>query len=110
MGLKRQHWMMITAAVLVVVLLALAPRTPSGRSDKNATSARVSEIGSDRFTMDCAIYSRRHERIAAEGQSVIVCYDYGAGRKCELPASLVTAIRELEHGDPTSLRADALRL
>jgi tetratricopeptide (TPR) repeat protein len=29
--------------VLVVVLLALAPRTPSGQAEKNATSARVSE-------------------------------------------------------------------
>lgn len=43
MGLKRQHWMMIAAAALVVVLLALAPRTPSGQAEKNATSARVSE-------------------------------------------------------------------
>lgn len=43
MGLKRQHWIMIAAAVLVVVLLALAPRTPSGQAEKNATSARVSE-------------------------------------------------------------------
>lgn len=43
MGLKRQHWMMIAAAALVVVLLALAPRTPSGPAGANATSARVSE-------------------------------------------------------------------
>lgn len=46
MGLKRHHWLMITAAVLVVVLLALAPRTPSDAAAKNAaeaTSARVSE-------------------------------------------------------------------
>jgi tetratricopeptide (TPR) repeat protein len=43
MGLKRQHWMMIAAAVAVVVLLALAPRTPAGQAEKNATSARVSE-------------------------------------------------------------------
>jgi len=43
MGLKRQHWTMIAAAVVVVVLLALAPRTPVGQAEKNATSARVSE-------------------------------------------------------------------
>lgn len=43
MALKRNHWLMIAAAVVVVVLLALAPRTPSGQAEKNATSARVSE-------------------------------------------------------------------
>ncbi len=43
MGLKRQHWMMIAAAVLVVALLALAPRTPSGQAEKDLSSARVSE-------------------------------------------------------------------
>lgn len=46
MGLTRKHWMMITGAVLVVVLLAMAPRTPSNAAAANAaeaTSARVSE-------------------------------------------------------------------
>ena len=46
MGLKRNHWLMIVAAALVVVLLALAPRNPSDSAAKNAaeaTSARVSE-------------------------------------------------------------------
>ena len=39
MGLKRNHWLMIAAAVLVVVLLALAPRTPSDQVAKNAAEA-----------------------------------------------------------------------
>lgn len=43
MGLKRQHWYMIAAAIGVVVLLCLAPRTPSGQAGKNEASARVSE-------------------------------------------------------------------
>ncbi len=43
MGLKRQHWIMIAAAVLVVVLLWLAPRTPAGKAGDHAASARVSE-------------------------------------------------------------------
>ncbi len=43
MALKRNHWLMIAAAIVVVGLLALAPRTPAGQAEKNATSARVSE-------------------------------------------------------------------
>lgn len=43
MGLGRQHWVMIGAAAAVTALLLLAPRTPAGQAEKNATSARVSE-------------------------------------------------------------------
>ncbi len=47
MGLTRKHWMMVVATVLVVTLLAMAPRTPSNAAAANAaeaTSARVSEV------------------------------------------------------------------
>jgi tetratricopeptide (TPR) repeat protein len=47
MGLTRKHWMMVVATVLVVTLLAMAPRTPSDAAAANAaeaTSARVSEV------------------------------------------------------------------
>ena len=35
MGLARKQWIMIAGAVVVVVLLALAPRTPSGKAEEN---------------------------------------------------------------------------
>ena len=43
MGLTRQQGIMIAAAVAVTALLFLAPRTPSGKAEENASSARVSE-------------------------------------------------------------------
>ena len=39
---------------------------------------KVGEIGEDRFTMHFRIVSTRHHRIAAEGDGVIVSYDYRA--------------------------------
>jgi acyl-CoA thioester hydrolase len=71
-------------------------RLPLTYPDTIVAAARVSEIGADRFTMDYAIFSRRHERIAAEGQGTVVSYDYRAARKCALPPALVTAIQALE--------------
>jgi acyl-CoA thioester hydrolase len=57
---------------------------------------RVGEVGADRFTMLFRIVSTRHQRIAAEGDSVIVSYDYRAGRKVPLPESMRAAIAALE--------------
>jgi acyl-CoA thioester hydrolase len=57
---------------------------------------RVSEIGADRFTVLFRIVSTRHQRIAAEGESVIVAYDYRRGTKVPLPDTVRTAIEALE--------------
>jgi acyl-CoA thioester hydrolase len=71
-------------------------RLPLSYPDSVTAAARVSEIGTDRITMDYAVYSHRHQRIAAEGQSVIVSYDYRAGAKCELPRELLESMRAIE--------------
>lgn len=58
--------------------------------------AGVSEISNDRFTMRHRIVSQRHERIAAEGEGVIVAYDYQAARKATVPDAVREAIAQLE--------------
>jgi acyl-CoA thioester hydrolase len=58
--------------------------------------AAVSEIGDDRFTMRHRIVSQRHDRIAAEGEGVIVTYHYGDGRKAPLPDPVRNAILQIE--------------
>ena len=57
---------------------------------------RVGEIGEDRYTMHFRIVSTRHQRIAAEGEGVVVSYDYTIGRKAPLPAAVRQAIEALE--------------
>jgi acyl-CoA thioester hydrolase len=73
-------------------------RLPLKYPDTIVCGARVSEIGADRFTVDYAIFSREHQRLAAEGQSIVVAYDYAAAHKAALPAVLVRAIQDLERG------------
>jgi acyl-CoA thioester hydrolase len=61
---------------------------------------RVSDIGADRFTVLFRIVSTRHGRIVAEGDSVIVSYDYRSGRKAPLPPEVRAAIEALEGTRP----------
>ena len=64
--------------------------------DTVRVGTRVTEIGADRFTMLFRIVSTRHQRIAAEGDSVIVSYDYRAGAKAPLPEAMRASIVAME--------------
>ena len=71
-------------------------RVPLEYPDRVAVGARVSAVGEDRFTMQYAVASEKAGRIAAEGDGVIVWYDYGASGKARLPDDLRARIDGLE--------------
>ncbi len=60
--------------------------------DTVAVGTKITEIGEDRFTMHHRVVSRRHNRVAAEGDGVVVTFDYAAGRKAPIPAVLREAL------------------
>ena len=62
--------------------------------------ARVESVGEDRFVMRYAVLSRRLGRLAAEGEGILVCFDYRRGRKASVPEKLKTRIAELQAGVP----------
>ena len=64
--------------------------------DTVRVGARVTELGADRFTTLHRIVSLRHGRIAAEGEGVVVTYDYATGKKAPMPDALRRAIAALE--------------
>ncbi len=64
--------------------------------DTVRVGTRVTEIGADRFTVHFRIVSTRHGRVAAQGDSVIVSYDYRTGSKVPLPEAIRAAILALE--------------
>ena len=61
-----------------------------------ATAKVVDTQKNDRFTMEYAVYSQTHQRIAAKGSGVIVSFDYTAQRKVDLPQNWRMAIAEIE--------------
>ncbi len=100
MGLNRQHWMMITAAVLVVVLLALAPRTPSGQADKNATSARVSEDPNSGSTPRAD--GPREGSTSSNPKVSAILSELAAGKP---PMETIVKLRDLADQEPDNVEA-----
>jgi acyl-CoA thioester hydrolase len=64
--------------------------------DAIAISARITEVGDDRFTMEHAILSEHWGGIVTEGTSLIVTFDYSANKKAPVPDDLRRAIAKLE--------------
>lgn len=60
--------------------------------------ARARDIEADRFTMEYSIVSDGSGRIAADGNGVVVAYDYVAARKIDIPSAVRARIAELESG------------
>ena len=67
--------------------------------DNVFVGAKISEIEDDRFLMKYAVVSRKHAKVAAEGEGIIVSYDYRELRKAPLPEEIKTRIRILEKND-----------
>jgi acyl-CoA thioester hydrolase len=68
-------------------------RLPVLFPDTVHVGTRVTDVGEDRFTMEYRVVSERHGAVAAEGQGIIVAYDYNANRKTTIPESVRHRIR-----------------
>lgn len=64
--------------------------------DTVTVATRVSALTDDRMTFHHRVLSESLGRIVAEGEGVMVSYDYAAGRKAPLPQRIRDAIRRLE--------------
>ena len=74
-------------------------RRPLSFPDNIWTGARIMEIGKDRVTFEHKLYSEIWgDELVAEGQAVIVGFDYRAGAKASLPSELMDAIASVERG------------
>ena len=58
--------------------------------------ARTVKIGRTSFTLEYGIFFHSTEDLVADGSSVVVWVDYGAGRSAPLPESLKQRIREVD--------------
>ncbi len=59
--------------------------------------ARSTDIEEDRFLMHYRVVSKKHNSVAAEGDGMIVCFDYRKNKKTSLPAELVDNIKRIEN-------------
>ncbi len=71
-------------------------KRPLSYPDRIFVGIRVSEMGTDRFTMQFKIFSQKLQKIAAEGDGVIVSYNYRELRRAPIPEEVRRRIEELE--------------
>lgn len=68
---------------------------PMTYPDTALVGVRTIDISEDRFTMETAVFSERHARLAAVTRQVIVPYDYGKLQKAPLPEQWLEAIERI---------------
>jgi acyl-CoA thioester hydrolase len=71
-------------------------RLPLTYPDTVSVGAKITEIAEDRFTMKYVVVSHKHQKIAAEGDGVVVMYDYREGKKTAIPEEIRKRIRAME--------------
>jgi acyl-CoA thioester hydrolase len=71
-------------------------KIPLEYPDRLHIAGRSTILGPKKFNMHYSVYSERFEAIAAEGEGLLVFYDYANGGSCEIPELIVTAIQALE--------------
>lgn len=64
--------------------------------DTIAIGGRIVDVQADRFVMQHAIASEKLGKIATEGESLIVAFDYLKGEKTPLAEEIRRKIREIE--------------
>jgi acyl-CoA thioester hydrolase len=71
-------------------------KTPLTYPDKVFVGAKTSEIKVDRFVMEYLAVSQRLQKVAAEGEGVLVSYNYPENKKTSLPEEIKVLIMEIE--------------
>ena len=72
-------------------------RTPLTYPDNVLVAGKVTAIEEDRFMMDYRVVSTRHQKMAAEGDGVIVTFNYRENKKVAVPEELRRLITEIEN-------------
>ena len=70
-------------------------KLPLEYPDSILTGTYITDLQDDRFLMRYAVYSYEHDGIAAEGEGLIVCYDYEKKQKVNIPEAIRTKLSTL---------------
>ena len=70
-------------------------KLPLSYPDSVVIGTYITDLEADHFLMKYAIYSLGHERVAAEGDGLIVCYDYNKEQKTSIPEAIISRLKSL---------------
>ncbi|MFH1296178.1 MAG: thioesterase family protein [Bacteroidota bacterium] len=71
-------------------------RIPLTYPDTVSIGAKISEIDKDRFKMEYLVVSHRFQKVAANGEGILVTYNYRENCKVPIPENLKQKIEAME--------------
>ena len=71
-------------------------KLPLTYPDTVTVGARITDMATDQFTMQYRVVSHRHGKVAADGEGLLVTFDYREGRKTAIPDELRQKIVAIE--------------
>jgi acyl-CoA thioester hydrolase len=83
-------------AAPILARQAIDFRKPVTYPDVVDVEVRVPQLGTTSFQMRYRVHSRLQRALVAEGESIVVWFDYDAGAKVPLPDELRATIQGLE--------------
>ncbi|MDN5272674.1 thioesterase family protein [Chloroflexus sp. MS-CIW-1] len=81
---------------IILAELTISYKAPAHFGDELLVGVRVSKIGGKSFTMDYAIARVGDGALIATGQSVLVAYDYAAGRSVPVSDEFRARVAEFQ--------------
>ena len=75
-------------------------KIPLSYPDKVLIGAKVVSVEEDRFIMNYLVVSTKHQKVAAEGDGVIVTFNYKEGKKVTVPDVVKQGILDIEKSVP----------
>ncbi|MBF0377619.1 MAG: acyl-CoA thioesterase [Desulfamplus sp.] len=85
-----------TGLGIVLASISCKFKIPLVYPDTISIGTKISSIQEDRFTMQHLVVSHKHQKIAAQGEAVIVTYDYKKGCKAPVPKFLIENIEKFK--------------
>ncbi len=71
-------------------------RSPLVYPDQVRVGVSAVDVKADRFTMLYGVWSEAQQKMAADGEGLIVAYDYNVKRKASLPERVKASISDLQ--------------
>ena len=94
--LELMEYMQMTGVGPILASTQCRFRIPLTYPDAVRVGAKIADIADDRFVMRYAVVSQRLQKLAAEGEGVIVSFNYRENQKAPLPEVIRQRIAAIE--------------
>ncbi len=85
-----------TGIGLILASVQCKFKIPLTYPDTVSVGTRISKVEHDRFVMEYCVVSQQHQKVAAEGEGIIVSFNYRENKKAPLPEEVKQRIAALE--------------